>query len=349
MTSTTLASRFLSVATKPSADPDWEWAAAQVQRAGQFALAGDVIRLDLREIDTNKLLPAIEHGLRLPHEPCWIEWSPKAVFSTLEGNPDAADQYGMLLWRDDAGDICNRLVERRPMRGFLPNDPDFRTRDQRLIMLYPCDAVSRPLRHCDARNKASLRSRGHAGLSEAGRDLVLVRLVAAAYRMTAKNAPLAIGEAEDFSRLNKQRQRKGNPPLLNARPVRWDFSRIQRRAARTGVALTEEERQAADPISSGGISSSAKPEPSGGHHTSVMPATILPLMAVITTCADLCAVALGITRGPAGKVRPGRRNGASAELPLRSGAMSVGTARYLSRSGPPMIAVRYSEAPGQAA
>ena len=244
MTSTTLASRFLSVATKPSADPDWEWAAAQVQRAGQFALAGDVIRLNLREIDTDKLLPAIEHGLRLPHEPCWIEWSPKAVFSTLEGNPDAADQYGMLLWRDDAGDICNRLVERRPMRGFLPNDPDFRTRDQRLIMLYPCDAVYRPSGIVMRATKPPSDPEDMLAFQKPaetwswfGLWLLLI--------MTAKNAPLAIGEAEDFSRLNKQRQRKGNPPLLDARPVRWDFSRLERRAARTGMALTEEERQAA--------------------------------------------------------------------------------------------------------
>jgi hypothetical protein len=59
MTNGTLANRFLSVATQKSAEPDWRWVADQLRQAGRFALVGDVIRLSIRDIDTDKLLPTI--------------------------------------------------------------------------------------------------------------------------------------------------------------------------------------------------------------------------------------------------------------------------------------------------
>ena len=58
--------------------------------------------------------------------------------------------------------------------------------------------------------------------------------------LTARNAPVQPGE--DFTRLNRGRAKVGKLPVLGCRPVRWDLSRIERRA---GGGLSPEDRKRA--------------------------------------------------------------------------------------------------------
>jgi hypothetical protein len=116
--------------------------------------------------------------------------------------------------------------------------------DERLLLLYPCDAVYRPSGIVMRATKPvpipeDMPKFQHTAQHWAWFGLSLLLI------LTAKNAPLSIGEAEDFSHLNKQRQRKGSPPLLSAHPIRWNLSRIERRAARSGTPLTDDEQRAA--------------------------------------------------------------------------------------------------------
>jgi hypothetical protein len=60
--------------------------------------------------------------------------------------------------------------------------------------------------------------------------------------LSAKNAPLKMGEADDYERLNRQRAKAGKPPVLGCRPVKWDLSRIERRVV---GGLTPEGRKKA--------------------------------------------------------------------------------------------------------
>lgn len=54
--------------------------------------------------------------------------------------------------------------------------------------------------------------------------------------LNARNRIVTIEAAEDLSRLNRARAKRGNPPLLGAQPVTIDVSREQRRYLRSGGA-----------------------------------------------------------------------------------------------------------------
>ena len=60
--------------------------------------------------------------------------------------------------------------------------------------------------------------------------------------LTAKNAPLIVGENEDLERLNRQRARAGKLPLFSARPVKWNLTREERRAVRASTPFDAKAR-----------------------------------------------------------------------------------------------------------
>jgi hypothetical protein len=62
--------------------------------------------------------------------------------------------------------------------------------------------------------------------------------------LNSRNA-VSIGEEPDYSKLNKQRARKGRKPLARLRPVMMDVTRRVRAARRAGVAVAHEEIRSA--------------------------------------------------------------------------------------------------------
>ena len=211
-----LANRFIAMAANDSR-PNWTATADLIKRAGRFVLAPEVVKLTLKVPEPAKLLPATVHGIRLPHDPCWIEYSPEQVFAGSDTG-EAAKQCGFLFWRDAAGDVCNRLVVRKRTGAFVQLGLVMPNADAISIMLYPCDAVFRPggivvrdTQPCPRADDMLNFRRNAETLGWIGFMLVLL--------LTAKNAPLTMGESENLERLNRQRAHAGKPPLFSARPV----------------------------------------------------------------------------------------------------------------------------------
>lgn len=232
MATSPLANRFIAMAENDHR-PMWQTTADLIKRAGRFVLAPEVVKLTLRVPEPAKLLPAIAHGIRLPHDPCWIEYSPEQVFASSDAG-ESAKECGLLFWRDAAGDVCNRLMVRKRTGAFVRPGSVVSNPDGISLLLYPCDAVFRPsgifLRDTQesprADDMANFRQNAEV-LGWMGLTLVLL--------LTAKNAPLIVGESEDLERLNRQRGRAGKPPLFSARPVRWNLTREERRAVQTST------------------------------------------------------------------------------------------------------------------
>lgn len=240
MTTSPLANRFLAMAADDGR-ANWQETADLIKRAGRFVLSPEVVKLTLRVPEPAKLLPAVAHGIRLPHDPCWIEYSPADVFA---GRSDAAKQFGLLFWRDHEGVVCNRLIARGRVGDFIrPGDvvPD---RDAMTVLHYPCDLVFRPAGAFVRSTQDDVSAEDMINLGFAAETLGWAGLMIVLL-LTAQNAPLVVGEGEDLSRLNKQRARSGKPPVVNARPVRWNLTREQRRAVRARVPFERNARSAA--------------------------------------------------------------------------------------------------------
>lgn len=240
MTLPTLANRFLAMSAEGDL-PGWRETALLIERAGRFALSPEVVKLTLKAPRPDKLLPAVAHGIQLPHDPCWIEYSPAEVFN---GSPGAANNFGLLFWREPNGEVCNRLIVRKPRRDMVRPGDVVSEPDSMAIMKYPCDLVFRA-------SGAVVRDT-QSGLQEA--DMVSLRRDAEVLGwlgltfvllLTAKNAPLSVGESDDIGRLNRQRMKSGKAPLLTARPVRWNLSREQHRAIRASLPFDRQAQSAA--------------------------------------------------------------------------------------------------------
>jgi hypothetical protein len=240
LTISPLANRFLAVAAEDSRS-NWQETADLIKRAGRFVLSPEVVKLTLRVPEPDKLLPAVIRGIQLPHDPCWIEYSPAEVFA---GRSEVARHFGLLFWRDSAGEVCNRLVVRNRVGDMIPPGDVVRDPDAMMVLLYPCDLVFRPSGAVVRATQTGVSADSMADFRVAAENLGWLGLMFVLL-LTAKNAPLLVGESEDLARLNKQRVRSGKPPLVNARPVQWNLSREERRAVRASVPFDRNARTAA--------------------------------------------------------------------------------------------------------
>ena len=240
MTVSPLANRFLAM-TSDADRANWQETASLIKRAGRFVLSPEVVKLTLRVPEPDKLLPAVIQGIRLPHDPTWIEYSPAEVFA---GRPEAPKHFGLLFWRDQAGDVCNRLIVRHRRGELLGAEYDVNQPDEMMIMHYPCDLVFRPSGPVIRQTQADVPPAGMASLEADAETLGWLGLMFVLL-LTAKNAPLLIGEGEDLTRLNRQRVRSGKPALVAARPVQWNLTREERRAVRASVPFDRSARSAA--------------------------------------------------------------------------------------------------------
>jgi hypothetical protein len=116
LTISPLVNRFLALAAEDSRS-NWQETADLIKRAGRFVLSPEVVKLTLRAPEPDKPLPAVARGIQLPHDPCWIEYSPAEVFA---GRSGVARQFGLLFWRDADGEVCNRLVVRNRVGDMVP-------------------------------------------------------------------------------------------------------------------------------------------------------------------------------------------------------------------------------------
>lgn len=235
-----LANRFLAMAQNDSR-PSWQETATLIAQAGRFVLAPEVVKLTLRVPEPDRLMPAVKQGLRLPHDPCWIEYSPHEVFA---GDANAASQFGILFWTDAAGEVRNRLITRARLGSLIRPGDTIPNPDDMAVVLYPCDLVFSPAGASIRSTRPDLAAHDLAGYQDTAWHLGWMAL-GFALLLTARNAPLIVGDAEDLERLNKKRARSGKPALVNARPVYWNLTREERRALRARMPFDRSARSAA--------------------------------------------------------------------------------------------------------
>lgn len=240
MTISPLANRFLAMAGEDSR-ANWKVTADLIQRAGRFVLSPEVVKLSMRVPEPEKLLPAVVQGIRLPHDPCWIEYSPAEVFNN---RAEAARQFGLVFWRDDAGDVCSRIIVRKRISDLIRPGDTVADPDAMAVVLYPCDLVFRAGGAVTRETQSDVPKDSMADYRVAAEGLGWLGLTFVLL-MTARNTPLLVGEAENIERLNKQRVKSGKPRLVTARPIQWNLSREERRAVRAGVPFDRTARSAA--------------------------------------------------------------------------------------------------------
>jgi hypothetical protein len=222
----TLASAIVAAAADPPGDAALAAVAQEMKRAVRLALHPSVgHRVRELNFDPSTLLSYVEKAVPLPGNPTWLEWSPRLDPSITAYGPDAqalaVDRIGVLITSAAAG---LRLV---------PASYSDRAK------VYPCVVEAGPggiFVKVDPSEQGVLR-----GLIHGFAEPVAVEAIRVLAMLGARNSPLETGEAENYERLNRNRAKSGKPPLLSARPVRWDLDRTLRRMPRGPAAERREQ------------------------------------------------------------------------------------------------------------
>ena len=213
-----LASALEAKTVKMKGDPAWMEFIRMLRNAGRMTVSADVMskvdsikwRGETYEALSKEILAAV----RLPFEYCWIEWAPASAFD----HGKHCEKMGYLIHKEHDGLYFHMAME---MNDGVALSPVFGVAGPESMS--SGWNSTKPPKHLtetqvDMLEEVTLRSIGLIG-----RVLVL---------LTAKNAPLVFGEMDNYERLNKQRKKLNRPPLLGTMPVRWDLTRLVRRAGR---------------------------------------------------------------------------------------------------------------------
>lgn len=216
--------------------------------AAQLQLDREVVEVsaDLKSTPRD-LLAAIEaRALRLPYNPLWMEWPgvhsvelapAKSRLVPMDAPGSPTDRVGVLVQESDAGKwtITVGVRRRDGACDWLPAAVLLQGLQLRIIT-NPFMAVLDTLNAlCDGPGLEDICQIARHGAIGALHIIAL---------LTARNAPLTIlDHADDYVRLNRQRAKRGKPPVLGCRPVRWNLSREIRRNG--GQPLGEADRKRA--------------------------------------------------------------------------------------------------------
>lgn len=213
-----------------SGSAEWHWLFGQIAGAARLTLSPEVLRGSLqRTLDIEELRPALALGVRLPHQPCFIEYPAAAMDEIVGiGSANGMNKHGILFWSDADCDVRARAVlatEIGPI--YVPA----------LAIYGSADIGGQTLeKHLAPEVERSFTK---TAVLFAWMGLRILTM------LTAKNSPLVIEKEEDFSALNKHRSAKGRHRLLGSMPVRWNLSRVERRRHGAGKPLTEAGRSEA--------------------------------------------------------------------------------------------------------
>jgi len=187
-------------------------------QAGRLELAPDVVLAldDFKQAPETIMGSVMAGGIKLPLIPMWLEWD---WFNPDDKNDQM--RIGCMVMQNEIKElVISTAVRYQSVCSIVPA----------FIVISKKRAECHYLRE---NTKDELDDLFHYTIYVVLRTLLM---------LSAKNAPLKMGEADDYERLNRHRAKAGKPPVLGCRPVRWDLSRIERRVI---GGLTPENRKKA--------------------------------------------------------------------------------------------------------
>jgi hypothetical protein len=193
---------------------------SDVRRAGRLSISPDVYEQVLKVkwrtpvTDLQALAAEMLDTVRLPFDITWIELP---VMMGEAGAETEIEYAGVMLHKENGEIQCRAAMFSPQLGAVIFGVKILATRhDGFVVGWWTGDGEYGPKRD-------ALTDFIHGAIGTASMAIIL---------LTARNAPLKFGELEDYTRLNKQRRRKGRSDLLPVRPIRWDLHRFERRAGR---------------------------------------------------------------------------------------------------------------------
>lgn len=196
----TLASAVAALAAEACAGRDLRAVAGAIGQAGRWSLADEVVAQALAIDAEWESLLGLLPSLHLPFDPLWLEFN--AVAGWLSGG-HGPRRIGILVTKPAGDRLRARVAFERDGRAYLADDV----------------LEAGPLGAHPAQDEGTLGWAPAADVLSVAVRLLLV--------LTAKRAPITIGAAEDFAKLNKARARSGRPPLLATCRVKWDLTPVR--------------------------------------------------------------------------------------------------------------------------
>ncbi|KAA0676536.1 hypothetical protein [Azospirillum brasilense] len=221
----TFASAVVAEGTRKGASDAARVVASVIRSCARLSLDALLIdQADALKIDWNILCGGWGQLLRLPHDPVWLEAKPiECAFAQEAGPQFVAERTGYLVCSESEGFSITYAFCYDGTTIVMPG---------RILVSPEGVTVEAP----DRRSGELLTPMA---------DSIAERVIQVFLLLNARNAPVEVGDAEDVSKLNRKRAQMGRPPVLSTAPVRWDLSRIERRAKRQGEAFGPEQRRQA--------------------------------------------------------------------------------------------------------
>lgn len=217
-----------TLATQVRERPEFGEAAALIEQAARLNLADEVVErvIELSKSTGRDIGAMLAEGLvRLPHDPLWLEYNVDLV--SASGMKSGEARFGVLI---TGGDEETRAWRITPFK--------------RNVLTSVIDELFTVRLGASGGHQFAVETEFETVLEpwEVGTyNDVAISSVCAVGLLTAYNAPLEVGLADDAEKLNRVRGRRGRTPVLPCHPVRWNLTRVLRGLG----TVTDEDRRRA--------------------------------------------------------------------------------------------------------
>lgn len=215
----TLATAIAGLDAEKRAPEEAKRMAATLRSCARLSIEGQIVeRAGELKLPPDEVTQHWDRLIKLPHNPCWIEYSHRDLDAAADFAEFLPDRFGLLL---------------RMEAGLLRFEAAMHSHGQTIVL--PGTVVVKPNGYA-VEGDAS----GHLSGIAVGCAAMAVRLL---LLLAARNAPLKIGPQDPMERLNRSRAKQGKPPVLSTAPVRWNLTRYERRAERVGESFHQQRRE----------------------------------------------------------------------------------------------------------
>lgn len=177
---------------------------ARIRRAGRLRVTDDVVNhadaIQVPEIGDTVDWAKFITELTLPFYTMFVEMTPPAGYMAYQ-------RMGWLIYREGH----DLVVRTSAITGY--------------DLVVPMVDVRASSKGIESVRHADIIKFFHFGAREPSEVAFLKRALKLIVALTARGTPAEIGPQTDYSKINKHRVRKGNPPLLDIHPVTWNVKR----------------------------------------------------------------------------------------------------------------------------